>query len=140
MTSSQNIPCIVSELGASPKTAEKYTRIGVKGVRNVMKYLKMIPGEPEKPKKQFIIRERVVIRARHGGIFYTNCGGEKVGLEVPKGYHLGTIIDPQTFEVLQIIKAPFKKNILMLCRERSKIVPGDYIFTIGDLETAEQLI
>jgi predicted deacylase len=137
---SKNVPSIVPELGASPTTAKEYTRIGVKGVLNVMKYLKMIPGEPEKPKKQVLIKERTILRAKHGGIFYSNYGGDKVGLELSQGTFLGTIVDPHTFEVLQTVKAPFKRNILMLCRERSKIVPGDYMFTIGNLESAEFLI
>lgn len=134
------IPVMVSEIGTSPRSAEKDINDGVTGIFNIMKYIKMIEGNLKLPKKQLVIKDRVIIRAEHGGIFYPEYDTRNVGLEIEKGTKLGTIIDPQTFEKLQSITAPFEKNIIMLCRERSKIIPGEYIFTIGNIETSEKLI
>jgi len=51
---------------------------------------------------------------------------------------LGKIYNPMTLELLEEIKAPYDRNLIILMRGSvNTILPGDFSFMIGDLSTAE---
>ena len=134
-----NIPGVQILYGAQMHGCEEYLERGVRGVENVMKHLGMISGKPILPKKQFVVRERIIMKATHGGMFFPKVGGivEALHKRVPEGTVLGTIISPYTFEELERVTAPYEETALLLVRARSTVNPGEYLYTCADMKTAE---
>jgi len=132
---------ITSELGHEWYNYEKFLKRGVTGVRNIMKKLKMIEGTLELPDSQVIIRKRELILASNGGMFYPADGIDHPSLGgkvFDGGTVLGRIIDPYTFELLDEVKAPYKKSMVIWNRiGRSRVNPGDYLYIIGDCDSIE---
>ena len=134
---SQGVKVVVSELGGGQQLNEHYIAKGVRGARNVMKLLGMLDGEPEVPDRQVIVERMSYIRPHQGGLMLSNVTASRLGEEVPGGFQLATIIDPATFEVLEVIKTPYDPSLLVLVREpMTKVDPGDYGFIIADGNSA----
>ena len=134
---SQGVKVVVSELGGGQQLNDQYIAKGVRGGRNVMKLLGMLDGEPELPERQQIVTRMSYIRPHQGGIMLSNVTASQLGREVELGFELATIVDPSTFEELEIVTAPFDPSLLVLVREpMTKVDPGDYGFIIADGSTA----
>jgi predicted deacylase len=131
------VPTIVSELGGGQQRNEHYVQKGLRGIRNVMKKLGMLPGEPEVPERQVVVTELVVLRPHHGGLMLSEVEPARLGEEVAKGTVLGRIVSPYTFEELETVTAPFDPSLLVLVREAvTKVDPGDYGFMVANGATA----
>ncbi|MHB8620021.1 MAG: succinylglutamate desuccinylase/aspartoacylase family protein [Chloroflexota bacterium] len=133
----QGIPSVVSELGGGLQWDEHFVEKGVRGVRNIMKHLKMIDGHPELPPRQTIVNEIVILRPHQGGFMYSEVKLDQLGKPVPQGTVLGRILSPYTFEELEVVRAPFDPSILVLLREPiTRVNPGDYGFMVANGATA----
>jgi predicted deacylase len=131
------IPTIVSELGGGQQLNEQYVQKGVRGIRNVMKKLGMLEGEPDVPAEQVIVDELIILRPHHGGLLLSEVEPSRLGESVPKGTVLGRIVSPYTFEELEVLTATFEPSLLVLVRESvTKVDPGDYGFMIANGATA----
>ena len=134
---SQGVKVVVSELGGGQQLNDHYIAKGVRGARNVMKSLGMLEGELELPERQLTVTRMSYIRPHQGGIMLSNVNASPLGSEVPEGFELASIIDPTTFEVLEVVRAPFDPSLLVLVREpMTKVDPGDYGFIIADGSSA----
>jgi hypothetical protein len=134
---SQGVKVVVSELGGGQQLNERYIAKGVRGGRNVMKLLGMLDGEPAVPDRQQIVTRMSYIRPHQGGIMLSNVTATRLGDQIEQGSELATIIDPTTFEELEIMKALYDPSLLVLVREpMTKVDPGDYGFIIADGSTA----
>jgi hypothetical protein len=134
---SQGLRVVVSELGGGQQLNDHYIAKGVRGARNVMKHLGMLDGEPEVPARQVVVTRMAYLRPHHGGLMLSNVTASQLGDEVPKGFELASIIDPATFDVLEVVHAPFDPSLLVLVREpMTKVDPGDFGFIIADGSTA----
>lgn len=80
------IPALILETGAAPTTDDVESL--VYGIDNVLKHLKMIPGEPAKKNKQIYIDRLVAFRSQHGGMFRLIV---KMGGSVKKGDVIGEV-------------------------------------------------
>jgi predicted deacylase len=130
---SNGVPTIVSELGGGQQLNEHYVQKGLRGIRNVMKKLEMLPGEPEVPERQVIVDELIILRPHHGGLMLSEVEPARLGEAVPKGTVLGRIVNPYTFEELEVVTATFEPSLLVLVRESvTKVDPGDYGFMIAN--------
>lgn len=130
---SNGIPTIVSELGGGQQLNEHYVQKGLRGIRNVMKKLGMLEGEPELPERQVIVEELIILRPHHGGLMLSEVEPSRLGEAVPQGTVLGRIVNPYTFELLEEVTAPFDPSLLVLVRERvTKVDPGDYGFMVAN--------
>ena len=137
---SQGVKVVVSELGGGQQLNEQYIAKGLRGARNVMKALGMHDGELELPDRQVVVERMAYIRPHQGGLMLSNVTAGRLGEEVAGGFELARIIDPATFELLEVITAPFDPSLLVLVREPvTKVDPGDYGFIIADGSTAEVL-
>lgn len=76
------VPHIIGEAGSLGMFDESDIEVHTTGVTNVMKYLKMIEGEPKIEPDQKIIRDTIRIGAKRGGLFYPYF---KAGEKVKKG-------------------------------------------------------
>ncbi|MCP5468356.1 MAG: succinylglutamate desuccinylase/aspartoacylase family protein [Deltaproteobacteria bacterium] len=86
------IPMLLYEGGEALRFDELAIRAGVRGVLNIMRELKMIPGMSFKPKKNSLISKKTYwVRANVSGILRTI---RRLGSHVKKGETLGVISDP----------------------------------------------
>jgi uncharacterized protein len=131
------IPTIVVELGGGPN-GEDHVERGVKGVLNVMKVAAMLPANPEGvPKDAVVLKDMVTIRPKAGGIMVPETPDMSPADVITGHKVLARVYNPMTFQELEVISAPFEKNILVLHRGTvTRVHPGDYAYMIGNLETA----
>ena len=132
-----NVVGFTPEIGSPEFRCKEHLEMGVRGVENVMKRIGMIPGEPIMPKKQCMIKDRVVWRPTHGGLLCPVYGGlETQGEVVAGGTTLARIVSPYTFEELEQVRAPYEETLLIMVRARSRIFPGEDSYQLGNLKTA----
>lgn len=136
VTRELSVPSVVVELGGGDVDQAEYVRRGIQGLANVLRTLKMLPGEPPPPPRQIILREIATLRPHHGGLLLPEV--TEMGGEVRRGQVLGRIVSPYSFEELEIIRCPFDRGIVVLTQLTPNVVePGIYGYMIGNLETAE---
>jgi len=63
-----NIPAIMVELGAGGRVEWENVNRAVNGLQNILRYLRMLDGEPRRPSGQMIITERAFLNTRRGGL------------------------------------------------------------------------
>ena len=98
---------ILVEMSPGRDVVPEMLEHNVRGVWNVMKLLKMLPGRPRPPARQVVVRRSdpvTVFAAKREGYLTTY---RQVGELVAKGELLCEVRDLQTFRVLQTIRAPF---------------------------------
>ena len=133
-----NLVAFTVEIGSPEFRCEEHLKMGVRGVENVMKHLEMIPGKPLLPRKQCMIKDKIVWRPTHGGLLCPVYGGlETQGEVVAGGTTVARIISPYTFEELEQVKAPYKDTLLIMVRARSRIIAGEDSYQFGNLKTAD---
>lgn len=105
-----NIPCIIYEAGEALRLDEISIRLGVNGILNVMKYLKMIsfksPANP-KPASE-VTQYSYWVRAPYSGILIHE---KKLGKKVLKDDILGIIANPTSYEEHKLL-SPFSGIII----------------------------
>ena len=114
----------------------------IRGIFNILKYKGMLPGKPELPAEQIVIRDkqRPLMRARNGGWFEPEVGIDMLNKPIAKGTVLGKVINPYNFKVIETLKAPCEQTIpLMLKSLPSMMYPGDYTYIVGEGATALKL-
>jgi len=137
ITRDNGIPAVVSELGGGSQRIGHYLRQGVRGATNVMRHLGMLDGPVETTEGQRIVDELVILQPRNGGILLSEVGPDRLGEQVPAGTVLGRVVNPHTFEELEVIRAPFEQSIMVLTRaEYTNVNPGDYGFMVANGATA----
>ncbi len=136
----KNKPVIMGEIGGGGQNNEYYIKQGLKGIKNVMKYLKMINGKPELPEKQYFMKELVVINTKHGGIFHPILSMRSMHKVYGKDDLLGITYSPYTFEEIERFYGPFEKNIIILLRSNiCRVEAGEVMLMIGNMDTAIQI-
>jgi predicted deacylase len=128
-------PSMVVELGGGDVDQAEYVERGVRGIQNVMRALGMLPGPPEPPPPQSVLTEIAIIRPHAGGLLIPSV--TELGRELPADTVLGRVHHPQTFEELEVIRTPFRRNVTVLVHKTADVVePGIYGYMIGNLDTA----
>ncbi len=134
----QGKPALVAELGGGYLVDDHYINLGIRGILNVMKHLGMIDGAPELPREQLVIERVTTLRSAHGGLLYPAVGLDALGKEVAEKTLLGRVCSPYTFETLEELRAPYRRNVVLLLRVAlTRVNPGDYAFMVGDAEGAQ---
>jgi hypothetical protein len=93
------IPALILETGAAPTTEDVESILY--GIDNVLKHLKMIPGQPAKKNTQTYIDRLVAFRAQKGGIFQLKV---KMCQPVKRGDVIGEVTNLFN-EVVETIRA-----------------------------------
>lgn len=86
----RGVVSILAESGGNGTLEEADVQVHLAGVRNIMRYLKMIDGDPEVPGKQLIATERYVTRAARAGLIRLKIA---IGEEVEQGQEAAEICD-----------------------------------------------
>ncbi len=110
------VPGFVAEVGGLGSYAEEHVTIHFKGVQNVLKELKMIPGVPDgvAPSAQKLRSEAYAVTAPCGGVFHPLV---RPGQEVDQGTPLAEIKDVFG-ERLALAAAPGKGTVRILFVKR----------------------
>jgi len=134
----KNKPCAIGEFGGSGQNNKYYIQQGLTGIKNVMKYLKMIDGEPNIPEKQYCLKEYIEISSKNGGFLNPNLYIESIHSVVGKSELLGTIYNPYTFEEIEHFYGPFNQNVIILIKAGAcRVEAGEALLGIGNMDTAE---
>lgn len=118
-------PIITIEIGGAKHIFTKYLQQGVNGIKNILRYYKMIPGKIVIPQKQYILKNRYGVRANQTGIMELNV---KLGDFVHAGETIGTIYYPQNF-IEKPLKAPMCGLIFWL-RNDNLVKKGNIMYSI----------
>ncbi len=125
--------------GLSGPVQKKAVQIGVEGVLNVLRYLKMIPGEPTVPNKQLYCITQPHVRPTKAGYLLSEFEPDDLladlplGVPVSQGDLLGVVFDPYTFEELEQLLAP-ADGVLYSCRTSGPIEAGSHAYAVAAYE------
>ena len=122
------IPQITPEVGGMRCLWPEDIENGVKGLNNIMKYMKMLSGTPSK-QKQAIFNEYKWIRANRGGVLRPAFAPTDIPLNVKKGQLLATITN-MVGDTLETIKSPYD-GIVFCARANSAAHTGDWLYGVG---------
>ena len=100
-------PAILVEMSPDGDITYEMIANGMRGVSNLLKHLGMLPGRPQLPKTQVVVRRSDpvrIFRAKKEGYLTTY---RQVGEVVGKGALLCEVRGLDRFEVLQRVRAPY---------------------------------
>ena len=138
--SQQNKPTALIEIGGGGKNNQHYIEEGLKGIKNIMKYLGMLNGMPELPEKQIVVNEIVSIRSKSGGLLYPYVGLDSMNTIVDRQKELGVVYSPYTFEKMEVFRGPFDQNmIVLLVADVCRIEVGEVAYMLGNMDTAKTI-
>lgn len=127
----RGVPTMTPELGGMRMLWKNDVALGIKGITNVMKYLKMIDGQPE-PSKQFVFEEEMWIRCSRGGVMRPAFSPLDIPLTVEKGEKLCSITNLLGDEV-EVIESPFK-GVVFCARSTCSVYTGDWLYGVGKID------
>lgn len=125
----RGIPRLPVEMGEGGRITKEFVPIGVKAIFNMMKYLRMIPGEPEPPTtKQLFFPEYEEVLANRGGLLSMEA---TLGSRVKKGDLIGRIYGP--LDVVEEVLSPVD-GVLLRAMTHAIIYPGAEVAWIAKVE------
>ena len=129
---SQGIPAIIPELPFPSIMMDKNSvSMGIRGVLNVMKYLKMIPGEPERQPNIIDLGgpiHTMMISSNRGGIAHPIC---ELGSKVRKGDPIVRLMNVFGEEV-EVVKAPKDGYVVSFPLNVNQVAgSGDFVALLG---------
>ncbi|HEX6901767.1 MAG TPA: succinylglutamate desuccinylase/aspartoacylase family protein [Thermoanaerobaculia bacterium] len=126
------VPTVVYEAGSARRLEKPFISVGIAGVLNVLRHLKMMPGEPVSPPLRFAIARTHWVRARAGGILDLKVD---LGQPLRRGQTISVNTNPFGRERSQL-KAPHAGIVLGLT-QLPLVHPGDAICHVARLEPRE---
>lgn len=124
--SAVGVPCILTEAGQVGQLDEESTQIHLRGCRNVLRYLGVLPGTPEPVEPITLLTDFPWVRAEQDGCWYPTV---KVGAYVRAGETVGAIRD-YFGNVMQEYTAPAGGVVLFVVTSLA-IMTGDPLAAIG---------
>ncbi len=145
------VKAIVAELGGAGQLYAEWVERGVAGVLNVMRQLKMLPGEVLPPPRQFVVNNLPgheenlnILRPREAGLIVPEPaitprvafdGQPIVGAQV-----LGRLLNPYDLTLRQEFATPFERTLMLATRiAPTWCTPGEFGYIITDADKAEVL-
>jgi len=126
---------VVLELGGGLVPQEPYAAAALAGVKNALRVLGALPGQPTPPPRQTLLHHIETVRPHEGGLLLPAVA--QLGCEVAKGEVLGRVVSPYSFDLLEEIKAPFDGVMILTHPTLHQIEPGAYGYMVGELAPAE---
>jgi predicted deacylase len=126
------VPTIVYEAGSARRLERPVIAVGVAGVLNVLRHLKMMPGEPAAPPLRLVIGRTHWIRSKTGGILDLRVD---LGQPLRRGQAISVNTNPFGREKSQL-KAPYAGVVLGLT-QLPLVHPGDAICHVARLTPRE---
>ncbi len=132
------ISTLLYEAGEALRFDETSIRIGVHGIVNVMRELKMLPPTQKQPKTKYtpaIAQSSFWIRAPRSGILRPNKG---LGDQVKKGQDLGIVADPLGLDEITV-QAPID-GIIIGMNNLPMVHEGDALFHIASFDKLTPMV
>ncbi len=94
VTRERNVPSVVVELGGGDVDQSAYIARGIAGLANILRTVRMLPGEAVPPPPQVVLREiaTLTLRPHEGGLLLPEVS--PIDGEVSKDNVLGRIVSP----------------------------------------------
>jgi predicted deacylase len=128
------VPGVVLEAGSGREYRPEYGDILYEAVINIMKYLHMIEGQPDKPKRRIVFNGDLWAQVGAGGFFRPHV---EAGQRIVRGGLIATVHDVYG-HVLEKITAPSDGFICLINKKRSVRI-GDFAYIFGDVIREEVL-
>jgi predicted deacylase len=100
--SRRGIPSILTESGGAGALEPAQVEVHRNGIRNIMRFLKMIPGEPVIFGERLAAKDQFVIKVRHGGLLRLAVG---LGDQITSGQLVAEVCDVFG-EIVERVLAP----------------------------------
>lgn len=126
------VPTIVYEAGSARRLERPFIEVGIAGVLNVLRWLRMLGGEPVSPPLRISIQRTHWVRARDGGILDLRV---ELGQPLRRGQTISVTTNPFGSERRQL-KAPYGGVVLGLT-QHPLVHPGDAICHLARVSTRE---
>jgi uncharacterized protein len=129
-------PSINIETGGGGNLDERAVGEDVTAMRNVMKHLGMIDGEPVQPQRRLHVKDVYQVRVQHGGTWHRRPHFSNSSY-VQAGEVIGTVVDVfrNTVETVTVPEAGY----LYVYRWFPKIQAGDWVAFVGRETETEDL-
>ena len=120
------VPAFTFEIGEGGRLEPDMVAVGARCVRNALRYLKMVPGQPERPARTVRVREFVGLRATRGGLLTTEVA---LGAPVRRGDVLARIASVYGEEI-ETITSPVD-GLYVRSTTLSTVAAGERVATVG---------
>jgi predicted deacylase len=122
----KGVDVFMTELGGGAKVVQEHVGFELKGLKNLLKYLGVMSGEPTALPKKYTTYDGFWMHSNCGGVFRSRLNLRQ---EVKQGEVLATIHDLLDRE-LEVIRAPYD-GIIIGFRTTVRIHPGDWTVWVG---------
>ena len=126
------IPTVTLETGEPLRIQEREVRHGVAAIQHAMSALSMYPRTLQSKATAPVYFESRWVRVNEGGVLMS---GVRLGDLVAQGARLGTVTDPVTNQVSDVV-APYPGRVLGMALNQV-VLPGYAAFHIGIASTIE---
>jgi len=116
------VPCMAAEAGGEGRLNTELVEAEYNGLLNVMKYLKMIAGNPVHPKGLSYASDTIYVRCKHAGFFHILVKNDQ---KVKSGDPLARITD-LFGEEIETVQAP-SDGIVVAVRTIPAVTTGDLV-------------
>jgi predicted deacylase len=124
----------IGGVGFDPEIEARWRETTRRGLRNVLRGLGMVAGEPELPPQLLVFQRVKRVNPRHGGMIEPLISADEMMVrEVQAGELLGRVWSPYTFETLEELRAPFR-GLLDMAPHARPARPGDWAYLVVDLD------
>ncbi len=114
--SQAEIPALTVELANSREVATAAVAAGLDGVTNVLKTIGVIEGEPAEAPAQWVLRDDIPAVCLSNAGLFEPASDVDVGDRVDRGSVLGTVHNPETFELVETVTADQSGIVYSLSR------------------------
>lgn len=134
----RGVRSMVAEIGGLAVRERDIMR-GVEGCLSVLRHEGMIPGEEIRRGDQVVCDHIEHVNPHHGGLMVPCLDISQLGEIVEGHVTMAKIYNPKTLELLEEIKAPYERNLMILLRPTvNRAFPGDFSFMIADADALEK--
>ncbi|HEV8309686.1 MAG TPA: succinylglutamate desuccinylase/aspartoacylase family protein [Methylomirabilota bacterium] len=127
----RGVASILGECGSAGGLDPADVSTHVHGITNVMRFLRMLPGEPVVPAGQVLGASQFVVQARRGGLLRLSVG---IGETVSEGQELGEVWDAFG-DVVETLRAP-ARGLVRIIWTHKVVTSGDAVLKCWVTEPA----
>jgi predicted deacylase len=126
----RNIPTVTVELGGGAIDQAPYIARGAEGLKNALRSLGALPGEPPRREDQIVLSRIDIVRPTQGGFLRTEA--PPLGERIEDGAVLGRVFSPYTFAELEVMRNSLQSGWMVLAHLSENLIqPGDYAYMVG---------
>jgi hypothetical protein len=124
--------------GFGPDWDERWTLAQLRGLRNALRHLDMLPGRLEIPARFLHFTAVRDVPAPHSGLLAARVGADHLGARFEPGEPLADLYDPESLQRLATLTAPCR-GILYSLRATTPVTAGASCYTFADLDAPDTI-